>query len=247
MNRRLALRTRLGPVLETEIGNAWPIVEVFRDGCYAAPIDWESARLIVDVGGHVGAFTCWAAWRAPRARIVVFEPEPRNFRDLESNVERNRLLDRTTLVPAAVGSFDGSQRLGIPIHRYKAGFLEVNAPALAVECISLDRYLRCECPEGVDLLKFDAEGAEWEVLPSLGPEAWRRVKQVLVEFHAHERSELIALMEPLTQAGFVARAITAGAGDADWPVAMTLWAARPGEPAARSERGAGSGAALRRR
>jgi FkbM family methyltransferase len=228
MGRRLVFRTRLGPVLETEIGNAAPIVEIFRDGCYALPIDWSSLRLIVDVGGHVGGFSCWAAWRGPQAKLIVFEPEPRNFRDLKANIERNGLAGRTVLVNAGVASSDGVRQLAVPIFRNESSLLSTDAlGAVTVDCVSLNRYLCYDCPGTVDLLKFDAEGAEWEVFPSLSPEAWQRVKQVVAECHTSDGRELNALTELLTDAGFTVRARITRTSNPDLWGLVTLWATKP--------------------
>jgi FkbM family methyltransferase len=228
MERRLELRTRLGPVLETEIGNAWPIVKIFRDWQFNVPLDWAAVSQVVEVGGHVGAFAAWVAASAPRARIVTFEPEPRNFRDLERNVRRNGLGDRVVRINVAVAARDGRRVLDVPIQRNRASF----APAVSgearrheVECVALERYLDREVPGAIDVLKLDCEGAEWEILPSLGPETFGRIRHVLVGCHAREQADVAGMQALLAQEGFHSRVVESGS-DPEYPLLVTLWAQR---------------------
>jgi FkbM family methyltransferase len=228
MERRLEFRTRLGPVLETELGNAWPIVKIFRDWHFDVPLDWRAVRTVVEVGGHVGAFAVWAAARAPDARIVTFEPEPRNFSDLELNVRRNGFDGRIERVRAAVASEDGRRVLEAPIQRNRASV--VSAPVgetrvHEVDCIGLARYMEREVPGRIDVLKLDCEGAEWEILPSLGRETFGRIRHVLVGCHAREDAEVGEMEALLAREGFRARVVEAGS-DPEYPLLVTLWAQR---------------------
>jgi len=193
---RLRFRTRLGPVLETQAGNASPIIEIFRDGEYEIPVRWHALNTIVDVGGHVGSFTLWAAWQAPQARIVVLEPEPRNFADLSRNVDRNGLTDRVECIEAGLAPRSGSIELHVPVHRDNTSMFAAAGPSVAVAALSLGDVLE-RFTEPLDLLKLDCEGAEWEVLPSLSRKVWERLPTIVMECHAtseHSVDEMIDLL-----------------------------------------------------
>lgn len=180
---RLQLRTRRGQVLETEARNSWPVIEVYH-GEYERPIGWDHLRLIVDVGAHVGGFVCWAASRAPAARIIAFEPEPRNFVDLEQNVARNNLERRVELVNAAVGAADGE--IAFRVHegdRQLSSVVVASGEAITVRCMNFDRYIRTSLDGPIDLLKMDVEGAEWDILYSLSEDIWARISRIVVEVH----------------------------------------------------------------
>ncbi|MGH9891028.1 MAG: FkbM family methyltransferase, partial [bacterium] len=201
-NRRLAFRTRLGPVVETELGNGTAIVEIFRDGEYEAPFDWSSFRLIVDVGAHVGSFALWVAERCPKARVMAFEPEPRNYRDLVRNVARNRLGDRVFPRQEAVTGRIEQRTLRVPADRGTSSLTE-GAPGetIIVDCIDFDRFLLSDCATGVDLLKMDCEGAEWEILPSLSQAAWARINHLLLECHSLDSHDLSSLQQIIADNG----------------------------------------------
>ena len=47
--------------------------------------------LIIDVGGNIGAFSCHAAWRHPRARVHAFEPQDVEAATFLANVQNNGL------------------------------------------------------------------------------------------------------------------------------------------------------------
>ena len=222
----MMFRTRLGPSLESEVGNAWPIVKIFRDWESAIRLDWSSVRRIVEVGGHVGAFALWAAAHARSAQIVTFEPEPRNFRDLTSNVARNRLRDRVVPINAAVAAEDGRRTLAVPVQRNKAAFATgSNGGSVDVECVRLERYLNDEVPGAIDILKLDCEGTEWEILPSLSRETYGRVQHVIVGCHAHEERQIDEMREFLATRGFTSSIFETGS-DRDFPLLVTMWGER---------------------
>jgi FkbM family methyltransferase len=216
--------------LETEAANASAIVEVFRNGEYDVPVDWTNLTLILDVGAHVGAFLCWTAQLSPSARIVAFEPEPLNFADLESNVKLNGLRDRVTLHNAAIAARDGNRLLSVPRERNLASFaLRIpNAEVVSVPTVDLDGYLR-RCPGTVSLLKMDCEGAEWEIVPSLTDEAWRKIERVLIECHSLNTRRVADMQAMLDEAGFRYRIVTKVAdGPASLGVLTNILASRRG-------------------
>ena len=228
MGRRLAFRLRSGAVLETELGNASPIVEVFRDGQYDVPIDWSAVATVIDVGGHVGAFTVWTALRAPRAQITVFEPEPRNYRDLVANVRRNGLSERVTAIDAAVAVADGRALLHVPRSgRETASTTTAAGPdVLDVRCVDLRRYLEAPSVETVDVLKLDCEGAEWDVLESLPVQTLRRAHNVLVEAHANDSDAAERLCDFFRERGFEPTILRRGFVPGLYRALATIWAAR---------------------
>src|SRR5881397_1859738 len=105
--RRLRLRTRLGPVLETEVANASPVIEVFAYREYAG-VPAEGLTRVLDIGAHVGAFALWVSSFDPGITVLCVEPERRNFLDLTQNVERNGEAGRITTLNAALAAGDGT-------------------------------------------------------------------------------------------------------------------------------------------
>jgi FkbM family methyltransferase len=138
--------------------------QIFLESEYEVD-DIPPPRLIVDVGSHVGASVLFFRWRFPEARIIGFEPDPVNFRKLERNVGG---LPDVELHNVAITGADG------PVTLYGSGGCDGWASSLRpttpwqrplqVEGRTLDSALGRQGIDGIDLLKIDAEGAEYDVL-----------------------------------------------------------------------------------
>ena len=224
--RRRRLVTRRGTVVETEAGNASPVIEVFAYGEYDLPVDWISLTRVLDVGAHVGSFALWTCERAPDVHVVSVEPEPRNFSDLVSNIHRNDLGDRVEAVNAALGTEPGIVTLNVPMNRESGSAYATGGTSVEAVVISLSDLLeRFTGP--LDLLKLDCEGAEWEALEALDDETWAKISRLVMECHAladrsvEQMTELLALheLEP--------RILSREPSDVPWcdEVAM-IWAQR---------------------
>ncbi len=64
--------------------------------------------VFVDVGAHMGIYSCIVGGIAPTIRIVALEPDPARFADLNRQIEHHDLLSRATLLQAAAGASHGT-------------------------------------------------------------------------------------------------------------------------------------------
>jgi FkbM family methyltransferase len=226
------LVTRQGTVLETEAGNASPVIEVFAYGEYDLPLDWSGLSRVLDVGAHVGSFALWTCERAPDAHVVSVEPEPRNFSDLLSNIERNGLGHRVEAVNAALGTEPGTVTLHVPMNRESGSAHATGGTSVEAVAISLPDLLeRFAGP--LDLLKLDCEGAEWAALDALDGETWAKISQLVMECHALADRSVDEMMELLALQGLEPRLLSRKPSDVPWcdEVAM-IWAQRESPPLA---------------
>lgn len=161
--------------------------ESYEANAFGVPLDWNACGTIVDIGANIGTFTTYAAYRAPKARIVAVEPEPGNLAMLRRNVANNRLEGRVTVVPAAIGGADGTVTLHASnkssgghslYHRYGDGGHDVQVPMVA-----LGSLFEKNGVERCDYLKLDCEGGEYEAVYSLTEEQLERVRFMAVEYH----------------------------------------------------------------
>lgn len=161
--------------------------QIFLEGEYIVD-DVPPPRLIVDVGSHVGASILFFKWRFPEARIIGFEPDPVNFRKLRHNVGD---LPGVELHNVAITGADG------PVKLYASGGCDGWASSLQattqwqrpleVEGRTLDSALGCRSGYDVDLLKIDAEGAEYDVLRAYS--GLTDVPHILGEAHPSPRRQ----------------------------------------------------------
>jgi FkbM family methyltransferase len=190
---------RILPPLETHGGIKWfhaasdPVFHMFfeifvaesyvSNGFYA-PSDGDA---VVDCGANVGLFALFLAIRAPGIRVHCFEPAPDTLERLRENIETNHLDAMVTTYPYALAKENARRALRQHPSTGQRSFigtaLYVRERSDAVECIDLASAIeRCRL-ETVDLLKLDIEGAEVEVLESVDPSLWKRVRRVVLEYH----------------------------------------------------------------
>ena len=158
----------------------------------------------LDIGAHIGGVTVALAIDNPELHVVAVEAVPPNVDLLRENVERNGLSERVTIIHAAAGksgvvkwAFEGSGDVGS--HNAFVGNALLALPVEAHETTTLPtRSLASLVGDGVEFVKIDCEGCEWDMLtPSLS-----RVARMHGEWHptdGHTRQDIAAA---LTKAGF---------------------------------------------
>ena len=131
----------------------------------------------VDVGANIGYYLLLIESRiGPSGSVACFEPEPDNLRELERNVQANR-LENVRIFAAAVGAEDGRVAMRTGINAAVAG--EEEGGDFSVPLLRLDSAL--EGP--VDFVKIDVEGYEGHVLAG-GRRLLREHRPILfVEIH----------------------------------------------------------------
>lgn len=158
---------------------------------YGLPDDL-TGKTVIDVGGNVGAFA-YACLRRGARLVASYEPFPESARKLRANCDpfaAGRLRARAS----AVWRSDGPRVGKIPLHphagaAFTGGYstvLSPSDPGLEVPYESLDLVL-CELG-GVDLLKADAEAAEFPIFYT--SKELRRVAEVVGEYHSDGIKEL---------------------------------------------------------
>lgn len=144
--------------------------EVFVDKEY----EWcptSDLKVIIDLGAHFGDTTLYYAARFPEAKIVAVEPSPENFARLVQHTKHNPNI---IPVQAAIGPEDGEitlhlmpSSLGHSIVDRKGSGEEV-----VVQQLSLQSLFQKNNITKADLIKFDIEGAEFDLFKSFNPKEY---------------------------------------------------------------------------
>lgn len=157
-----------------------------RHSEYRLPIRVD-ARVIFDIGANIGMTTLYYAAVFPRAHIYCFEPLPQNLELLRINTAP--IADRVTIIPKGLGdadglfdyhpsndpaNFGGGTFHGVGCDGDRALRLPVTTLAAVCERYGIDR---------VDILKIDAEGAEFAVLQGAPAGLLERTAAVIGELH----------------------------------------------------------------
>lgn len=166
-----------------------PVYEVFAEDEYS--LDWFAHGLpddvhVVDIGAHIGCFSTDLLRRFPGATVHSYEPTPSTGAYTVRNVESNGLADRITVHRAAVGSRTGTLVMADngpgSGHNGVLHLGESGATAIEVACDSIADAFAASGGR-VDLLKMDAEGAEYGILLDSDPTLWAGVRRLVMEYH----------------------------------------------------------------
>lgn len=167
-----------------------PIYEIFAEDCYR--FEWflgpllERPIQVVDIGGHIGTFTCRLTQLHSKAQVQTFEPSATTATFLRRNVQNNGVSDRVIVnqkaLAAASGyaTFDdngaGSGLNGLAAAGHSTG------TATRVETVAFDDVVAAT-PQAVDVIKIDCEGGEYDLVLGSAPESWRDVQRLVIEWH----------------------------------------------------------------
>jgi len=126
-------------------------------------LESEPPKVIVDLGAHVGLATLQLRAHFPNAWVHCYEPDGDNFRLLAANTNG---LDHVVIHEEAVGARTGDRMFYMrPLRRSASSLVppdeENGVQSVRARVRSLDDILTDV--GGADLLKFDIEGAEYEV------------------------------------------------------------------------------------
>lgn len=142
--------------------------QVFLDGEYRVdPIAPESIEYIMDLGSNIGVTAMFWAQRHPKARMVLVEPDPENFKLLERNTAA--FADRCVLIQAAVSDQRGETRFFRSDREYGHSILkgDDSVSEIVVRTLTVSDVLTEAGFPQVDLLKMDIEGGETLVMPTI--------------------------------------------------------------------------------
>ncbi len=155
------------------------VEEIFRNEIYFFDCDVVDP-LIIDGGANVGLASIYFKRLYPSARIIAFEPDVSLASSMRKNlaafdiadvqvIEKALWNENTTLRFFAEGS-DGGR---------VASLADDKESIIEIDAVALGAYLT----QPVDFLKWDIEGAEWEVLSCVEPEL-EVVQRIFVEYHS---------------------------------------------------------------
>ncbi len=179
--------------------------EIFIERPYTFNTD-KARPLIIDAGANTGIAALFFKLEFPDAEIICFEPDPKAFEILTTNIS-NSGLKGVTLVPKALGKAKGEitfyQTSGT-VASVGSGVIQRSESdiVIKVETTSLAEYF--EGP--VDFLKMDIEGAELMVLEESMAKLGQ-CKELVIECHHRPeiQDHLYKILKLLTMSGFTYR------------------------------------------
>jgi len=192
-------------VVRKNLWDARIVEEIFVERPYVKHLLLPPNPTVVDVGAYIGDFSLYAA-KYLNANVIAYEPTRENFTMLQTNVERNGLLDKIRLVNKAVGVseslvlntwIDGDE-VHVSAYQYP------KAEKRTISCESLEGILKKIPERKIDLLKLDCEGGEYDILEFASASTFDAIRHIVFEWHRIDGYEkrLYSVLERLKQAGY---------------------------------------------
>ena len=172
-------------------------------------------RCIVDIGANIGLFSCFAARSNPACVVYAVEPFPGTYARLVDHVRRNGLSDRVRCLDIALSGTAGTASMSSGDRPSQMVRLESSpgAGTTAVATETLSGLLTQIPGPGIDLIKMDIEGSEYEVVLSTPATTLERVNRLTLEFHQSSQGTPETLVQHLKTCGF---RLTRRVGDGDY-------------------------------
>lgn len=138
----------------------------FYDDQYEIDEDID-AKVIFDLGSNIGTTVVRFYYRYPQAQIFAFEPDPRNIESLKKNIMALPNPSRVTLFEKAVFNTHDSEltfHLGTD-HHWSSSLIkrDVTDKRIIIKTVTLDKVMEEYDVKSIDILKYDIEGAEYDV------------------------------------------------------------------------------------
>lgn len=171
------------------------------------------ARVIVDAGANIGAFSLFALANAPQARVIALEPFPSTFQKLSRAIESNDLASGVSCRQVALTDttktvfMDASPQIKSHSRKVVAGDGEsevVEVPGWGLSEIIESYHL----PE-ICYLKIDIEGGEVPFFAGVETDVLRKSKKIGVECHSRAGQDVV--WSKLEAAGFKLDRVSRGA------------------------------------
>jgi len=139
------------------------IYPIYFEKIYTKFYNIESDDVIIDVGAHVGIFTCMISSEIGNGKIVSIEPHPVNFRLLIRNLLLNNIKN-VIPIKLALSDKEGKKRLYVGNSQSHSLLLRKSNNFLNVQVKTLDQLVDELKLDKIDLVKINAEGSEFDIL-----------------------------------------------------------------------------------
>jgi len=175
------------------------VKEIFIQEIYKQTI--KSDALIIDCGANIGLSVIYLRSIYPKAKIIAFEPDEKNFELLRANIS-SQAINNVELKKEAV--WTENTMLSFESQGTMSSKISENSPGNTGEVKKVKATrLKEILSQPVDFLKIDIEGAEYQVLKDIKDQLFL-VNVMFLEYHGtfEQNNELIEMLEWVRAAGF---------------------------------------------
>lgn len=181
--------------------------EIFVNNVYSqGEVKINENDIVFDIGANVGVFSLYAS-QIKGTQVYAFEPHPKNFAVLSNNIKQNN-IQNIKCFEFALGA-DNEDRVlleGNIAGGHKFSYKDVSENSegsLKVKAVTFSGMKEQLNIEKIDFVKLDCEGAEGEIIKSLGQEGLNGIDRMAIEFH--DNNSILShdeILNELHNAGF---------------------------------------------
>jgi FkbM family methyltransferase len=160
----------------------------------------EKGDTVIDIGGHIGIFSIYAAHRSETGKVYAFEPFKENFNRLQDHKAINQ-KENLFVFNKGVAATAGKKTLFLSPDKNTGGhslhLKNQSERKVEIETINLLAFCDEHNISKIDFMKLDCEGAEFEILQS-AEAILPRVKKIILECHPYGENtanNMVALLE----------------------------------------------------
>ena len=170
---------------------------------YWLPIT-EKPKIILDIGANIGIAARFFHFHFPSAQIHLFDPIKSNLEVLKKNIQG---IDNCVLHEFGLASEDGEIKFAMTTEEKNYGSFSAfgnSSNQLQSEMGSVkavNRTLKENNINEIDILKIDTEGAEFDILTSFDKHLLAKTKWIVGELHSKnlETNEIWKIIDYLSE------------------------------------------------
>ena len=143
----------------------------------------KEGQIVIDAGAYLGGFTFYAAKKVGRTgKVVAFEPDPNNFKILESIIKKSGFKN-IILIKKALGDVVKEVELESANHFSSVVIKTYKNPIFKVQQTTLDEEMRKLKIMKVHFIKMNIEGSEINAIKG-AKQTLVNVEHVAISCHA---------------------------------------------------------------
>ena len=182
-NIKIKIRTNSTDIMQ--LGTVWLTEDYEMPG-----FSINKEDIVIDIGAHIGLFSLFASQYCKNGKIFSYEPIKENYNILKENIEVNK-IENIISFNSAVSKQTNKLKIFINSDDSAHSIFESEKNFIEVDSTTIKSIFDKNKIENCNLLKFDCEGAEYQIIESIPKEYFFKIKKMIIEYHlANEKPEM---------------------------------------------------------